>query len=76
MILREPLTDALHRVEKLITRIYQGLPPLFDQDEVVEKDSAVSLLMIGELLKIKNDIGLCLFPISPVQSIEQARSEK
>jgi len=76
MILREPLTDALHRVENLITRIYQGLPPLFDQDEVVEEDSAVSLSMIGELLKIKNDIGLCLFPISPVQSIEQARSEK
>jgi len=76
MILREPLTDALHRVENLITQIYQGLPSIFDQDQVVEKDSALSLSMIGELLKIKNDIGLCLFPLSPIQSVEQARSEK
>ena len=72
----EPLTDALHRVEDLITKLYQGLPSLFDQDQGGALDSEASLSMIGELLQIKNDIGLCLFPISPFYRIEQARSER
>jgi len=75
MILREPLSDALHRIEDLITEIYRDLPSLLDEDQVLVPDSAFRLLVIERLLQIKNDIGLSLFPVSQSDRAKSVRSE-